>query len=106
MCDVVDDTDVASLCSLDLEKEVVRSPFGFTFVFPAAITADVDEETGTTEPSPLTAQLTSMPRLIDQSQVKTKRGVLMRTFSTGKISGKRAGGGTMNSTKCRIMQAA
>ena len=44
------------------------------------------------EPSPPSAQLTSIPRLMLQSQTSANTGVLIRTLSTGKMSGRRAGG--------------
>lgn len=57
-------------------------------------------------PRPTTAQLTSIPDFIDQSQTRPRMGVLTRTFKTGKRSGYRAGGLMANSSRWRPMQAA
>jgi hypothetical protein len=54
-------------------------------------------------PRPTTAQPTSIPDLIDQSQTNPKTGVLTKTFKTGKISGYRAGGSMTSSKRCRVM---
>ena len=58
------------------------------------------------DPRPLSDQLTSIPRLMLQSQTSTKTGVLISTLSTGKMSGRRAGGVKRSSATCRIAQAA
>ncbi len=50
------------------------------------------------KPRPPRVQLTSMPRLMPQSQTSTKTGVLTRTLRTGKMSGRRGGGENKNST--------
>ena len=58
------------------------------------------------DPRPPIAHPTSMPLLMDQSHVKAKTGVLIRTLRTGKMSGKRAGGETSNSRMCSAKHAA
>ena len=57
------------------------------------------------EPRPPSAQLTSTPRLMLQSQTRANTGVLTSTFSTGKISGNRAGGVNRNSAVWRTIHA-
>ena len=54
-------------------------------------------------PRPATAQPTSIPDLIDQSQTNPKTGALTKTFKTGKRSGYRAGGWMTSSKRCRTM---
>lgn len=89
----------ASLCILGLENEAVLSPPTFGRV-------DTCEEELDAGPGPPSAQLTSIPRLIDQSQVNAKTGVLTRTLRTGYRSGRRAGGGMAASAMCNTILAA
>ena len=57
-------------------------------------------------PRPPMAQLTSTPRLMLQSQTSAKTGVLTRTFRTGKMSGRRAGGVMRSSATWTVRHAA
>ncbi len=89
----------ASLCILGLENEAVLSPPTFGLI--GTVAEELDAGLG-----PPSAQLTSIPRLIDQSQVNAKTGVLTRTLRTGYRSGRRAGGGIAASATCNTILAA
>lgn len=64
---------------------------------------DVEPEAG---PNPPTAHPTSIPHLMLHSHARTNTGVLMSTFSTGYMSGYRAGGAKIISSKWSPIAAA
>lgn len=66
----------------------------------------VDFDKGDEDPRPPSAHPTSMPHLILHNHARTKTGVLIRTFRTGKRSGYREGGETRNSRECKLIAAA